>query len=155
MLRPFYKESQIELSEDVSRLGKPYQRAAIRFCLRYLWIWMDSSLLKVPKYLEILARGRRWLSLFIWQCESRSVVSDSLKPLGLYSPWNSPSQNTGMERRSPTLQADSLPAELQGKPIQLTRFLQTCVSSSWREQVERKEKKVSILLTKVQFTKLL
>ena len=29
-------------------------------------------------------------------CESRSVVSDSLRPHGLYSPWNSPGQNTGV-----------------------------------------------------------
>ena len=28
--------------------------------------------------------------------ESRSVVSDCLQPHGLYSPWNSPAQNTGM-----------------------------------------------------------
>ena len=28
--------------------------------------------------------------------ESRSVVSYSLQPQGLYSPWNSPGQNTGM-----------------------------------------------------------
>ena len=28
--------------------------------------------------------------------ESRSVMSDSLWPQGLYSPWNSPGQNTGM-----------------------------------------------------------
>ena len=60
--------------------------------------------------------------------ESHSVVSHSLRPHGLYSPWNSPGQNTGvgpfpgdlpnpgMEPRSPTLQADSLPAEPPGKP---------------------------------------
>ena len=63
---------------------------------------------------------------------SCSVVSDSLRPHGLYSPWNSPGQNTGMgsrsllqgnlpnpgiEPRSPTLQADALPAEPQGKPL--------------------------------------
>ena len=29
-------------------------------------------------------------------CESRSVMSDSLWPHGLYSPWNSPGQNTGV-----------------------------------------------------------
>ena len=29
-------------------------------------------------------------------CESRSVVSDSLQPHGLYSPWNSSGQNTGV-----------------------------------------------------------
>ena len=63
--------------------------------------------------------------------ESRSVVSDSLPPCGLYSPWDSPGQNTGVgshsllqgifptqesNRGSPALQLDSLPAELPGKP---------------------------------------
>ena len=63
--------------------------------------------------------------------ESHSVVSDSLRPHRLYSPWNSLGQNTGVgslslfqgdlpnpgiEPRSPPLWADSLPAELQGKP---------------------------------------
>ena len=62
--------------------------------------------------------------------ESRSVVSSSLRPHGLYNPWNSPGQNTGVEPfpspgdlpnpviepRSPALQVDSLPAEPQGKP---------------------------------------
>ena len=32
--------------------------------------------------------------------ESRSVVSDSLRPHGLYSPWNSPGQNTGVGNHS-------------------------------------------------------
>ena len=74
------------------------------------------------------------------ESESRSVVSDSLRPYGLYSPWNSPGQSTGVgslsllqgdlpnpgiearsptlqaEPRSPALQVDSLPAEPQGKP---------------------------------------
>ena len=30
------------------------------------------------------------------ESESRSVVSDSLRRRGLYSPWNSPGQNTGV-----------------------------------------------------------
>ena len=65
------------------------------------------------------------------ESESGSVVSDSLWLHGLYSLWNSPNQNTGVgsqfpspgdlpkpgvETKSPTLQADSLPAEPQGKP---------------------------------------
>ena len=29
-------------------------------------------------------------------CEIHSVVSDSLQPHELYSPWNSPGQNTGV-----------------------------------------------------------
>ena len=33
-------------------------------------------------------------------CESRSVVSDSFRPPGLYSPWNSPGQNTGVDSLS-------------------------------------------------------
>ena len=66
------------------------------------------------------------------ESESRSVMSDSLQPCGLYSPWNSlwnsigqntgvaslPSPvdlpNPGIEPRPPALQVDSLPAEPQG-----------------------------------------
>ena len=62
--------------------------------------------------------------------ESHSVVSDSLRPHRLYSPWNLPGQNTGVgslsllqgippnsriKPGSPALPADSLPAEPQGK----------------------------------------
>ena len=41
------------------------------------------------------------LSLYLWSFSlkwsgSRSVTSDSLRPHGLYSPWNSPGQNTGV-----------------------------------------------------------
>ena len=66
------------------------------------------------------------------ESEGHSVVSDSLRPHGQYSPWNSPGQNTGVGNLSllqgifPTqgsnpglthsLQGDSLPAEPQGKP---------------------------------------
>ena len=70
-----------------------------------------------------------------WESESRSVVSNSLRPYGLYSPRNSPGQNTGVgslsllqgifpiqgsKPRFSALQADSLPAEPQGK----TRILE-------------------------------
>ena len=33
---------------------------------------------------------------YTWESESSSLVSDSLRPHGLYSPWNSPGQNTGV-----------------------------------------------------------
>ena len=33
----------------------------------------------------------------IYESESHSVVSDALQPRRLYSPWNSPGQNTGVE----------------------------------------------------------
>ena len=63
--------------------------------------------------------------------ESHSVTSNSLQPHGLYSPWKLPGQNTGVgwpfpsagdlpnpgiNPRSPTMQAGSLPAEPPGKP---------------------------------------
>ena len=69
-----------------------------------------------------------------WQAkesESHSVMSDSLRPHGLYKPWNSPGQNTGEGSHSllqglfPTKESnpglsqrisDSLPAKPQGKP---------------------------------------
>ena len=63
------------------------------------------------------------------ESERCSVVSDSLRPHGLYSPWNSPGQNTGVGSlsltpgylpnpgmESPALRADSYPAEPQEKP---------------------------------------
>ena len=65
------------------------------------------------------------------------VVSNSLQPYGLYSPWNSLGQNTGVgypflslgdlpnpgiEPRSPAFQADSLSAEPQGKPLPIDRL---------------------------------
>ena len=34
--------------------------------------------------------------IFESESESRSVLSDSLRPHGLYSPWNSQGQNTGV-----------------------------------------------------------
>ena len=48
----------------------------------------------------------RWMSKWPFQrhlasvSESRSVMSDSLWPHGLYRPWNSPGQNTGVGRLS-------------------------------------------------------
>ena len=65
------------------------------------------------------------------ESESHSVMPSSLRPHGLYSPWNSPGQdigvgslsllqgsfpNPGIKHRSPALWVDSLPAEPQGKP---------------------------------------
>ena len=69
------------------------------------------------------------MSFFNYESESCSVVSNSLQPHVVYSPWNSLGQNTGMgslslfqeifnpriEPRS-ALQADSLSAEPQGSP---------------------------------------
>ena len=67
------------------------------------------------------------------ESESCPVMSNSLPPRGLYSPWNSPGQNTGVgsfpfsrgssnsgiEPRSSALQVGSVAAEPQGKPSSL------------------------------------
>ena len=67
---------------------------------------------------------------YTYESESLSVMSNSLQLHGLYSPWNSPGQNTGVgsffpspgdlpnpriKPRSPALHMDSLPAKSQGK----------------------------------------
>ena len=55
-----------------------------------------------------------------WKSESRAVMSDSLRPMDytvhgiLQARRDRP--NPGIKSRSPILQADSLPAEPQGKP---------------------------------------
>ena len=56
---------------------------------------MGKSALKVGHCLVIPMVTR-----FSKKSESRSVVSDSLQPYGLYSPWNSPGQNTRVDSHS-------------------------------------------------------
>ena len=36
----------------------------------------------------------------VYESEGHSVMSDSLRPHGLYSPWNSPGENNGVGSRS-------------------------------------------------------
>ena len=89
--------------------------------LDYCWLIL-SPLLRIHAYSAPPTMSSR---------ESLSVMSDSLWPRGLYSPWNPLGQNSGVgslslllgifpnpeiEPRSPALQADSLPAKSQGKP---------------------------------------
>ena len=62
------------------------------------------------------------------ESESCSVMSDSLRPRGLYSPWNSLGQNTGvgslslLQRIKPSqashITGDSLPVEPWEKPLE-------------------------------------
>ena len=92
-------------------------------------LWTHTvSLQSLPLWTWCLCDSR------IVNSESCWVLSDSSWPHGLYSSWNSPGQNTGVEwvaipfsrvssnpgiePRSPALQADSSPAEPWGKPRQ-------------------------------------
>ena len=105
-----------------------FRKMKLKTTMRYCYQkWANCSLLKSQN---------RWLHNFFffylhevkWN-ERRLVLSDSLPPHGLYSPWNSPGHNPavgslfllqgifpGNEPRSPALQADSLLAEPQRSP---------------------------------------
>ena len=58
-----------------------------------------SSLLFHIPHVDIDTTAFGLFRLKKWS-ESHSVVSDSLRPHGVYSPWNSPSQNSGVGSRS-------------------------------------------------------
>ena len=58
----------------------------------------SEALGKLPKVTEQVG-SEATTTNFVLDCrlrESRSVVSNSLRPHGLYTPWNSPGQNTGV-----------------------------------------------------------
>ena len=115
---------------------------------------MEPRLLRLPHCSRIIYRKAtgegqcRELGEWTQECggsESGSVVSDSLRPQGLYSPQNSPGQNTGVgscsllqgicptlvKLKSPTLQVDSLPAEPSGKPQECSRTHYSLVIQGW------------------------
>ena len=163
MLGPFNKESQIEISEDVSRLGKPHQGLPSDSAWGIYgigWIPLFSRSQNILKFLQLAGGG--------FPCSSDSVkVTQSCLTL-----WDRMDYTVHgilqarilewvafpFSRRSSQPRDGTQVSHVSGgfftswatrEAIQLIRFLQTCVSSSWREQVERKEKNVSILLTKV------
>ena len=71
---------------------------------------------RTPKGIPIDIENKLMVSKREVESESCSVVSDSLRPHGLYSPWKSPGQNTGVGRLS-LLQGIFLTLELkQGLP---------------------------------------
>ena len=99
----------------------------------------DSSAPGSPIPGILQARTLEWVAISFssawkWKVKGKSLsLSDSLWPHGLYRPWNSlgqntgvgslsflqglfPTQGSGIEPRSPTLLVDSLHAEQQGKP---------------------------------------
>ena len=52
------------------------------------------------EFFRVIAPIHTTLAVWKWKSESFSVVSDSLQPQRLYSPWNSPGQNTGVGSHS-------------------------------------------------------
>ena len=75
LYRAFYSSSLISLS--------PLYRGWIGLRIKYLFLpW--NKIVKLDSRSHLV------------KSESRSVVSDYLRPYGPYSPWNSPGQNTGV-----------------------------------------------------------
>ena len=58
-----------------------------------LWSFVTSERGLGVRELRFNVSTRKWPRRLR---KSRSVMSDSLQPHGLYSPWNSPGQNTGV-----------------------------------------------------------
>ena len=65
------------------------------------------------------------------ESESHSVVSDSLQPHGLYSPWNSPGQNTGVGSLS-LLQGIFLIQELNRNLLHCRQILYQLNYEKWK-----------------------
>ena len=78
---------------------------------QWTWVWVNSGSWwwtgrhGVLRFMGSQRVGHDWVTDLIWsylilcslvKSESCSVVSKSLWPHGLYSPWNSPGQNTGV-----------------------------------------------------------
>ena len=61
----------------------------------YSIIWKIVIVLLFLMGLYQLGYGASLVAQWKWS-ESLSVISDSLRPHGLHSPWNSPGQNTGV-----------------------------------------------------------
>ena len=65
----------------------------------YMSVWIYIIYTSVHVYTYMIVNGDHGsdkLNKFHKESESHSVMSDSLWPHGLYSPWNSPGQNTGV-----------------------------------------------------------
>ena len=68
---------------------------------RHLSKKLQQMLSTIRHIFQVTAKRSFWPQFVSYPfSESRSVVSDSLRPHGLYSPWNSPGQNTGVSSLS-------------------------------------------------------
>ena len=74
---------------------------------QWTWVWVDSASwwwTGRPGVLWFMGSQRvrhewaelNWTNIWFYGSEICSVVSDPLQPRELYSPWNSPGQNTGV-----------------------------------------------------------
>ena len=85
----FYKQRKSPQRKGLSQPPKVQERRGTTFGIGPLltthWLLSQTEHFWKSNYLT----DEKW-------SESHSVMSDSLRPHGLYSPWNSPGQNTGV-----------------------------------------------------------
>ena len=88
----------MEFSRPENKGHREVNNSKIKF---WLWLWANYlttlspiSCTRGKSYLFL--GGQWWLEDVIHKSESQLVLSDSLWPHGLYSPWNFPGQNTGV-----------------------------------------------------------
>ena len=97
------------LKRNMMISGLPWWLSRYRICLQCGRPGFNPWVGKIPRRRaqqptpvllpEESHRQRSLVGYSPWGCnesESCSVLSDSLQPHGLYSPWNSPGQNTGV-----------------------------------------------------------
>ena len=135
------------------------------YVYKYLFFFKFFSQLGCYRILSRVLYAVQYIPLQIGcESESCSVVSDSLRPHGLYSPWNSPGQNTGVGSHSllqgifPTqgsnsgLLQDSLLSEARGiSSNREARF--TKVAVTVLTQATRNLRKTSIITLQAMGTK--
>ena len=102
---------QVWLQFLVSEMMECYNTDDWKICLYWKSIECVDSKNWIPSYsISVFLhpacqcsniKPHHQLCLYMCESESHSVVSDSLWPHGLYSPWDSPAQNTGVGSCSP------------------------------------------------------
>ena len=99
---------------------RPPQTAILPFCVSSSWGWFWSPPMGFPH-----SSVSKESACSAEESESCLVTSNCLRPYGIFQarilewvsfPFSRGSSQPGFEPRSPTLQADSLPAEPQGMP---------------------------------------
>ena len=90
------------LDVTVKHLTSPYIISPVIVVFQLLsCVWLFCNLMdcSTPGS-SVHGTSQARIKVFGEERESCAVVSDSLQPHGLYSPWNSPSQNTGVHNLS-------------------------------------------------------
>ena len=77
-------------------LARILELVATTFSRGYSWPWDQTWIFCVAGRFFTVWATKEVLKRLESESESHSVTSDSLRPNGLYSPWNSPGQNTGV-----------------------------------------------------------